>query len=310
MNQHSNTHNITPKSIVSLSIQVSYKNAMEAFDKKLIERRFSKSTVETYTHMFRGFLKSQYPRPMHQITMAVIQDYHIDLIKRRKISLSYQNQSINAIKFYMEQVLGLERSTIFIDRPKKAKRLPTVLNPADVFKIINSPKNLKHKTILTLIYSAGLRISEAINLKVADIDSEKMRIWIRLGKGRKDRITILSELVLEMLRNYYKVYRPKEYLFEGQNGGQYSVESIRSVFRRAKKRENIISPATVHTLRHSFATHLLENGTNLRSIQLLLGHGSVKTTQVYTHITSTQISAIQSPLDRLNANKNMCPNAK
>jgi site-specific recombinase XerD len=198
---------------VSASIQASYKGAMEAFSKKLIEKRFSKSTVETYTYMFRQFLKSQYPRAMHHITLEVIQDYHIDLIKRKKISVSYQNQSINAIKFYMEQVLRLKRSTIHIDRPKKAKRLPPVLGPADVYKLINSPNNLKHRTILTLIYSAGLRISEAVNLKVVDIDSANMRIWIRFAKGKKDRISILSQITLDLLREYYLAYTPKVYMF-------------------------------------------------------------------------------------------------
>lgn len=295
---------------VSASIQLSYKGAMEAFGKKLIEKRFSKSTVETYTYMFRQFLKTQYPRPMHHITLEVIQDYHIELIKTKKISLSYQNQSINAIKFYMEKVLGLERSTIHIDRPKKAKRLPPVLGPTDVYRIINSPKNLKHRTILTLIYSAGLRISEAINLKVVDIDSENMRIWIRYGKGKRDRISILSKITLDLLREYYRAYAPKIYMFEGQKGDQYTTASIRAVFKRAKKAENITRPSTVHTLRHSFATHLLENGTNLRCIQQLLGHSSLKTTEIYTHITTTQLSSIQSPLDNINTKNNIRPNTK
>lgn len=290
---------------VSLSIKKSYTIALEAFNKKLIERRFSSSTVETYTHMFKQFLRAQYPRPMHQITLEVIQDYHIDLIQRKKISLSYQNQSINAIKFYMEQVLGLDRTTILIDRPKKAKRLPTVLTQEEVYLLINAPKNLKHKTLLSLIYSAGLRISEILNLKIADIDSDNMRIWVRYGKGRKDRISILSEKSLTQLREYYLAYRPKTYLFEGASGGKYSAESTRNVFRRAKKKVGIKNSATVHTLRHSFATHLLENGTNLRYIQQLLGHSSSKTTEVYTHITSTRLTSIQSPLDNLKVRKNL-----
>ncbi|MDC1205087.1 tyrosine-type recombinase/integrase, partial [Salibacteraceae bacterium] len=209
-----------------------------------------------------------------------------------------------------EQVLGLERSTITIDRPRKANRLPSVLTQEEVFDLINAPKNLKHRTILTLIYSAGLRISEAINLKVADIDSDTMRIWIRYGKGQKDRISILSPMMLDLLRIYYKNYKPKEYLFEGQKAAQYTPESIRAVFKRAKKAKNITSPATVHTLRHSFATHLLENGTNLRYIQQLLGHSSSKTTEIYTHITSTRLTSIQSPLDSLSPRKNNVPYAK
>jgi len=303
MNQLTTTSSNSTIGQIPPSIKSSYTAAFESFGKKLIEKRFRPSTVESYTHMFRKFLKAQYPRPMHHITLDVIRDYHLDLIVNQKISLSYQNQSINAIKFYMEQVLGLERSNIIIDRPRKAKRLPSVLTQEEVFELINAPSNLKHKTILTLIYSAGLRISEAINLKVADIDSDNMRIWIRYGKGQKGGISILSPMMLDMLRSYYKNYKPKEYLFEGQKAAQYTPASIRAVFKRAKKAKRITSPATVHTLRHSFATHLLENGTNLRYIQQLLGHSSSKTTEVYTHITSTRLTNIQSPLDNLKPRK-------
>ena len=161
-----------------------------------------------------------------------------------------------------------------------------------------------------MIYSAGLRISEAINLKVVDIDSENMRIWIRYGKGKRDRISILSKITLDLLREYYRAYAPKIYMFEGQKGDQYTTASIRAVFKRAKKAENITRPSTVHTLRHSFATHLLENGTNLRCIQQLLGHSSLKTTEIYTHITTTQLSSIQSPLDNINTKNNIRPNTK
>ena len=303
MNQLTPTSTNSATGQIPTSVKASYAAAFESFGKKLIEKRFRHSTVDSYTHMFRKFLKTQYPRPMHLITLDVIRDYHIGLIVKQKISLSHQNQSINAIKFYMEQLLGLERSTITIDRPRKTNRLPSVLKQEEVFDLINAPKNLKHRTIFTLIYSSGLRISEAINLKVADIDSDNMRIRIRYGKGQKDRISILSPMMLDLLRIYYKNYKPKEYLFEGQKAAHYTQASIRAVFKRAKKAKRITSPATVYTLRHSFATHLLENGTNLRYIQQLLGHSSIKTTEIYTHITSTRLTSIQSPLDSLKPRK-------
>ena len=169
----------------------------------------------------------------------------------------------------------------------------------DVIRLINNPTNLKHKTILTGIYSAGLRISEIIKLNVNDIDSNRMIIKIKGAKGYKDREVMLSETFLTLLRQYYKVYRPKEWLFEGQRGGQYSTTSIQKIFKKALKNTNIKQRATVHTLRHSFATHLLENGTDIRFIQEFLGHNSIKTTQIYTHITKNNKSKIKSPLDLL-----------
>ena len=282
-----------------MSVHPEYLNALEAMGDKLQLRRYSASTCKVYLMMFRKFLHYTYPTPLHHIDRDMIVAWQKHLVLTQKVSASYQNQSINAIKFYAEKVLGLERTMYELERPMQAKRLPNVLAPQEVQLILSSIHNIKHRAILSTIYGCGLRISECTTLKVADIDSPNGRIWIRNGKGRKDRITLLPESLLTLLRNYYLVYRPKIWLFEGPDGNHYSVTSIRSIFNRARRAANIRKPATVHTLRHSFATHLLENGTNLRYIQQLLGHSSSKTTEVYTHVCATDLTNITSPLDYL-----------
>jgi len=186
---------------------------------------------------------------------------------------------------------------VYIDRPFKEKILPTVLSEEEVKQIINCVSNLKHKAILLTIYSAGLRISEAVNLKIADIDSKRKVIIIKDAKGKKDRNSLLSEKLLVVLREYFKQYKPKIWLFEGQFGGRYSDRSIQNVFRKACIDAKIMKKVSVHSLRHSFATHLLERGTDLRYIQELLGHSSSKTTEIYTHITRKGMEQVKSPLD-------------
>lgn len=216
-----------------------------------------------------------------------------------KKSHSFQNLSINAIKFYFEIVLGLPNRFYRIERPRKKEILPTVLSVGEVSRIIKVVENIKHKAILITIYSAGLRISECMNLKIRDINSDRKLIFVRNSKGGKDRYSILGDRTIEILRKYYKIHKPSEYLFEGQMGGKYSVSSVRKILKKALKKANINTPATIHTLRHSFATHLLEKGVNLRYIQNLLGHASSKTTEIYTRISSTGISDIINPIDQL-----------
>jgi len=189
--------------------------------------------------------------------------------------------------------------TYYIQRPKKGRNLPSVLSEQEVQLILNSTDNLKHKAILSLIYSAGLRRSELINLQSGDIDSKRMYVIIRSGKGNKDRYSILSEKVLELLRQYFREYKPREWLFEGQYGGQYSATSIQNILKQAVRRAGIKKRVTVHTLRHCFATHLLEHGVDLRYIQELLGHQNPKTTEIYTHITQRGLGKIKSPIDGL-----------
>lgn len=287
----------TMKPIVSERIQNEYRIALELMRTQLIVSRYSTSTIHTYSYMFREFLKAVYPLPLYQVNKLHLQMYHRDLIYRKKVSRSYQNQSINAIKFYLERVLKQDRAFIDLERPKRPQVLPQVLSLNEIKRILGCTSNLKHKTILTTLYSGGLRMGELLNLKLADIDSEGMRIWIREGKGVKDRLTVLSPKLLELLRSYYKEYRPKNYLFEGPNGGPYSASSVRKVLQRAVNKAGIKKHIRPHTLRHSFATHLLEHGTNLRYIQTLLGHNNAKTTEIYTHVTTQKLSEVKSPLD-------------
>ncbi len=219
------------------------------------------------------------------------------MIDKNDIGTSYQNQLINAIKFYYEHVLKRPRQVYYLERPKKEKRLPGVLSLNEVQCLLGKIRNTKHFAIISLIYSSGLRISELINLKISDIDSNRMHVRVVQSKGKKDRMTLLSEKMLNLLREYFKEYKPKYWLFEGQTGGKYSKSSIQKIFQRAKAKAGIRKYATIHTLRHSFATHLLEAGTDLRYIQELLGHGSSKTTEIYTHVSTRKLSGIRSPFD-------------
>ena len=249
---------------------------------------------------FTDFINYYSKKDLLEISEEDIKKYLLYLVEKRKVSASYQNQVINAIKFYYEKVCGRKKLPyITIDRPFQDKILPTVLSEEEVMRILNSVTNIKHKAILLTIYSAGLRISEVINLKVADIDSSRKAIIIKGAKGKKDRNSILSDKLLLFLREYFKLYKPKMWLFEGQTGEQYSDSSIQAIFRDACYKAKIQKKATVHTLRHSFATHLLERGTDLRYIQELLGHSSSKTTEIYTHITHKGMEQVKSPLDNL-----------
>ena len=265
---------------------------------KLQVLRYSKSTVKTYVSMFEEFINYYENEKLLNINENDIRAFLLSLVKRN-VSHSYQNQSINAIKFYYEIVLGLPNRHYYIERPKRQEKLPVVLSIEEVQRLLSTVKNLKHKAILITIYSAGLRISEVLELKMSDIQSDRMLIMVRNTKGKKDRTTLLGNKTLQILREYYKQYKPKDYLFEGQNGDKYSSTSVQKVFKRALKNAKINKIATVHTLRHSFATHLLEKGTNLRYIQTLLGHSSPKTTEIYTRVSTVDIENIKNPIDNL-----------
>ena len=201
--------------------------------------------------------------------------------------------------FSMRKVLGQTREKYFIDRPEKPFTLPEVLSEEEVSRLFKAVHNLKHRCILYLLYAGGLRISELINLKITDINSDRNLIMIRNGKGAKDRTTLLSQKMLVLLRKYYLAYKPQHWLFESPHQTPYSTTSIRKIMKRGLKKAKIHKKATPHTLRHSFATHLLERGTDIRYIQSLLGHNSSKTTEIYTHITKKGLEKIVSPLDNL-----------
>ena len=276
-----------------------YRHCPETYLLKMKELRYSPNTLKNYVSLFEEFI-NHYPNDdIDQMDERKIIAFCQYLVIDRKVSASHQNQAINAIKFYYEKVLGGKRKLYTLQRPGKERQLPTVLNSDEVTRIFAQLKNLKHRTVLMLIYSAGLRISEAINLKIKDIDSKRMQIRIEQSKGKKDRYTLLSQKVLLLLRDYYRQYKPVDYLFEGQDNPTYSAKSIQLVLKRACEQAGIRKHVTVHTLRHSFATHLLEAGTDLRYIQLLLGHESSKTTEIYTHLTTKGFDQIKSPLDDL-----------
>lgn len=278
---------------------INYRTCPEKYILKLRELRYSERTIKNYKSHFEELI-NYYPRhDVDKIDERMIIAFCQFLVIDRKVSASYQNSSINAIKFYYERVLGGQRKFYSLTRPLKEKTLPNVLSLQEVTALLNATTNVKHHAILVTIYSAGLRIGEAVNLKITDIDSNRMQIRVQQSKGKKDRYTILSAKTLLILRNYVKAYRPREFLFQGTEGGAYSVRSIQAFFTDACKRAAIAKKVSVHTLRHSFATHLLEKGTDLRYIQLLLGHESSKTTEIYTHMTTKGFDQIISPLDDL-----------
>ncbi|WP_268036807.1 tyrosine-type recombinase/integrase [Algoriphagus sp. PAP.12] len=268
-----------------------------ALEQKLILKAFSQSTVKSYCSSLRPFLLFFERRDLKELSKEDIESFVYHQISKYKISESAQNTLINAIKAYYEHVLGKERTIYEIQRPKKSMNLPNILSEEEIRGIFGSIENIKHRTVLMLIYSAGLRISEAIKLRIRDIHSDEGYIFIKGAKGKKDRKSVLSPVLLILLRKYYRAYKPSYWLFEGQEGGQYSATSIQAVFRRAVEKSNSNPWATVHTLRHSFATHLLQKGTNLRYVQTLLGHQSSKTTEIYTHVLSISNKNIKSPLD-------------
>ena len=276
-----------------------YRNCPEEYILKIREIQYSERTLKTYQNAFEDFINYYKDIELDAIDDQMILEFMRYLVIERKVSESYQNQMINSIKFYYEKVLRGKRKTYLIDRPKKEKTLPTVLNEQEIRVLLKATENLKHKTILMLAYSSGLRLGELINLKIKDIDSKRMQIRVEQSKGKKDRYTILSNKMLTIMREYFSRYKPKEWLFEGEKGGQYAARSIQMIVKASVRKAGIKKKVGVHTLRHTFATHLLENGTDLRYIQEILGHKSSRTTEIYTHVSKKSIQNIASPFDDL-----------
>ncbi len=272
-------------------------NNLQKYKRWMQQKQLSQNTINTYTEVTSFFLR--YAQAKQQtLTSRLVEQFNYDFIVRANKSISYQNQCINGIKKYLEY-MNAPLESFFIERPNKPKKLPQVLSTSEVKDILNHIVNLKHKTLLSLIYSAGLRIGEALQIRLSDIDSKRMVIHIKCAKGKKDRYTLLSAHFLELLRLYYKTYKPKDYLFEGQDGNLYSASSAQQILKKAARKAKINKQITLHTLRHSFATHLLESGTDIRYIQTLLGHSSPKTTMIYTHVSETSIRNIKNPFDNL-----------
>ena len=276
-----------------------YKKCPEEYISKLKELHNSENTLRVYSSAFEQFCNYYKDLSLENISQEQITKYMQHLVVDRKVSSSYHNQAINAIKFYYERVLNGDRKIYLLDRPRKEQKLPEVLNQEEIKQLLKCIINIKHRALVMLAYSSGMRLSEIVGLKIKDLDSVQMQIRVQQGKGKKDRITILSERVLEILRSYFQQYKPKEWLFEGADGGQYSKRSAQQIVKDAARKAGIQKKISFHTLRHSFGTHLIESGTNLRYIQSLLGHESSKTTEIYTHITLKGFDQLRSPMDDL-----------
>ncbi|UOY08073.1 site-specific integrase [Muricauda sp. SCSIO 64092] len=266
------------------------------FVKILEVKRYSKNTIESYSSivkMARHFFK----KPLNRIDETELHKYFYHMVHTKKVSYSYQKQIAMALKLYYREMFGKNINLEFLFPSRKPQKLPVVIAKEDVLKIIEKANNIKHKSMIALTYSAGLRVGELIGLKIRDIDSSRMVIHVKSGKGNKDRIVPLSEKILIMLREYYKKFSPKQYLFEGQKGGKYSSSSFNKLLKGAANRAKINKQITAHTLRHSYATHLLEKGTDVRVIQKLLGHNSIKTTMIYTQVAEPALLNVISPFD-------------
>ncbi len=255
--------------------------------------------MQAYTSCLRSFVTHFRPRHPRELREGDIRSYFLHLIERKRLAPATVNLTFNALRFLYVELYKKPFLMRDIPRPKKQRKLPVVLDKEEVFRIFGAVRNLKHRTILMLIYSGGLRVGEAVKLRIEDIDSKRKLIHLRNAKGGKDRYTLLSELALKQLRQYYQAYRPREFLFEGRVWREHLAErSVQNVFQRALKASGVLKDVGVHGLRHSFATHLLEDGTDLRFIQELLGHSSSKTTEIYTHVSQRALGKIVSPLDR------------
>lgn len=273
-----------------------YRRCPKEYLDKLEIKRYAMNTVKSYVNCFEQFINYYKDRDLLYINEQDINAYLQKLI-RDNLSNSYINQTLNSIKFYYEVVLDMPSRFYHIDRPLKQQKLPKVLSKEQIQAMISLTKNIKHKCIIALLYSAGLRRSELLALKIGDIDSKRMLIMVNSTKNNKDRYTLLSQNLLKDLRAYYQEYHPKKYLFEGLHGGPYGASSVKALVDKAARLAGITMRVTPHMLRHSFATHLLENGTDIRYIQKLLGHSSVQTTEIYTHVATHVLKAIKSPLD-------------
>ena len=276
--------------------------ALQQFIEHLKLKAYSATTIKTYRNEFLQLLQLLKGKAVHDLTPGDLRRYMLYCFEKLKLTENTLHSRINAMKFYFEQVLGREKFFWEIPRPKKLQQLPKFFNQDEITSIIKAVANLKHKTMLMLAYSSGLRVSEVVSIKTRNIDSRRMCILIEQAKGKKDRVVPLSALLLIMLREYWKKYKPQKdgYLFEGQNKKEpYSTRSLQLVLADAKGKAGIIKPGSIHALRHSFATHLLDRGTDVTMIMKLLGHNDIKTTLRYLHVTNRDMLQIIIPLDDL-----------
>ncbi|MFC7357101.1 site-specific tyrosine recombinase/integron integrase [Jejudonia soesokkakensis] len=269
---------------------------LKQFREYLQGKRYSESTVMTYLMLVAGLVEYHNKMDLTRLDLPKVQEYVEKVFAPYKYSINTHRQFISAMKQFHE-FYGTQIDTTQLFMPKKTRYLPTVLSKEEVLDILTVTANLKHRTILALLYSCGLRISEVLNLHIRDIDIDRRQLVVRGGKGRKDRYVILAETMVPLLSNYKMTYQPNGYLIYGRNFSQYSPESIRAFLRKSCKKAKIKKRVTPHTLRHSYATHLLESGIDLRYIQELLGHAKPETTMIYTHVAKKDLLSIKSPLD-------------
>ncbi len=273
-------------------------NAIDAFIRLMRQRRYADQTIKTYSGMLKVFFSHFPDKDIEDISVSIVEDFNYYYVIQKGFSASYQNQMINAIKLFYLKMLGMNFELRDLERPWRARPLPKVI-PKEVIKdMLQGIPNLKHKTALTLIYSLGLRRGELISIRLLDLSSRNLTLSIRNAKGRKDRVLPVPEKLMSIIINYYKAYKPEVWLFEGQKSGtQYSATSLGKIFHRylgkVLKKHNF----TLHCLRHSFATHLLEAGTDLRYIQEMLGHKSSRTTEIYTHVSTKSLRNIKNPIE-------------
>lgn len=273
--------------------------SLEKLKDELKLRGYSSKTIKNYCGHLRRF-QSFIHKCLEAITEDDIKQYLLHLIEGQQTSHSFVDQAISAIKFYNEKVLKQKVELAKLKRPKKERKLPDVLAEDEILAIINAVKNIKHLVILVMVYSSGLRVGEVVRLRPEDIDIQRMMVHVRQGKGRKDRYSVLSQFSLELLKKYIDQIKPETWLFPGADPGCHLTErTVQKIFEHARERAGITKRVSVHNLRHSFATHLLEGGTDLRYIQELLGHANSKTTEIYTHVSKKGLERIQSPMDRI-----------
>ncbi len=274
-------------------------HVLDRMTQELTLRGYSRKTRKSYLGQARRFL-AWADRPISGLDAEAVRLFLHALLDEQGVTHSYADQAVSALKFLYSRVLRRPLDDLDVPRPKRQRKLPTVLSQGEVRSILGGVTNVKHRAILMLLYSAGLRVGEVVRLQPADLDPERGLLLVRQGKGRKDRYAPLSRAALEAVRDYQRAVPPGRWLFPGQRKGRHMHErTVQKVFRRTCAQVGITKPATVHTLRHSFATHLLERGTDLRYIQEMLGHTSSKTTEIYTRVTRHDLARIRSPLDEL-----------
>ena len=274
--------------------------ALSKFRDYLKARRYSDSTIQSYIDSISTFFRFFAHKPISEIDNNDVIIFNNDYIITHRLSASFQNQVVNGLKLFYQVVTDTRLEIGLLHRPRREKRLPNILSKAEVKRILDAPKNIKHKAMLSLIYACGLRRGELLHLTLKDIQSDRKILVIRQGKGKKDRIVPISMKLIELLRMYYQLHKPQKWLFEGQVlGSQYSEKSLENVMKQSVEKAKIDKPVSLHWLRHSYATHLLESGTDLRYIQELLGHRSSRTTEIYTHVSTKNLEQIRSPFDDL-----------